>query len=347
MAFPILGSPRAQFSDATSVLASGTLQILEPTDDSNKTYYPTADDADAGTNGASGDLTLDANGFVPDGLFGVDDEKYKVVLKDSSGTTLWTENDVRLPTRLPSLYGKTAQTLTDAGAVTLTESTTFVVTTTASALTLADGVENQHKLIVMKTDAGLATLTPSNFANGSTILFSNVGDSASLYFLNGSWHWVGGSARVTSSIHDDLIKKKTADETATSDDTLSDDTHLAIYTLEANSYYRIEGVFVMTSTSATPDFKFALQTDQAFVDGRWGFASSDEDGTAVQDSGPLTTAMSIAIAANKTNVVHLHGYVLTHATADATVDLQWAQNTSDATATSFERGSWLQFVKLT
>ena len=203
MAFPILGSPKPQFLDSSGdPYASGTLSVLEPTDDSNKTYYPTADDADAGTNGASGDITLNSSGSPTNALFGVDDQKYKLVLKDSSGSTIWTVDDIRLPVRTPTLYGKTAQTLTDAGAVTLTESTTFLVTTGAAAITLADGVENQEKFIVMKTDGGAATLTPTNFSNGTTVVFDDVGDSAHLIFIDGSWNWIGGTATGPSVISD-------------------------------------------------------------------------------------------------------------------------------------------------
>ena len=87
-----------------------------------------------------------------------------------------------------------AQDLTDAGAVDLTTLTTHVTTTTASALTLADGAEDQIKFIVMVADAGDATLTPSNLGNGTTITFYDVGDSAFLLFTNGAWHFMGGTA---------------------------------------------------------------------------------------------------------------------------------------------------------
>ena len=201
MSFPILGSPKPQFLDAPGdTYSSGTLSVLEPADDTNKTYYPTADDADADTNGSTGDITLNSSGVPTNALFGIDDQKYKLVLKDSAGATIWTVDDIRLPTRLPTLYGKTAQTLTDAGAVTVTESATFLVTTTNSAITLADGVENQEKLIVMKTESGVATLTPSNFANGTTVIFDDVGDSAHLAFLNSAWHFMGGSATVIGGV---------------------------------------------------------------------------------------------------------------------------------------------------
>lgn len=197
MAFPILGSPQPQFLDASgNTYASGTLSVLDPSDDTNKKYYPTASDADADTNSSTGDITLNSSGGITNALFGIDDQTYKLVLKDSTGSTIWTETDIRLPTRLPTLYGKTAQTLTDAGGVTVTESTTFVVTTTASAITLADGVENQEKFIVMKTLSGTATLTPTNLSNGTTLVFDKVGHSAHLVFIDASWNFIGGTAKL-------------------------------------------------------------------------------------------------------------------------------------------------------
>ena len=87
-----------------------------------------------------------------------------------------------------------AQTLTGAGAVDVIFPITWVVTTGVDALTLADGLEGQRKFIVMKTDGGAGTLTPTNLGNGTTITFDDVGDSADLLFTNASWHMLGGTA---------------------------------------------------------------------------------------------------------------------------------------------------------
>jgi hypothetical protein len=84
--------------------------------------------------------------------------------------------------------------LTGAGAVNITTASTLVVTTGANALTLADGEEGQTKYIIMLTDGGAGTLTPSNLGNGSTITFDDVGDSAHLYFTNAAWYFMGGTA---------------------------------------------------------------------------------------------------------------------------------------------------------
>ncbi len=91
-------------------------------------------------------------------------------------------------------YGLTAETRTGAGAVSVTTPITWIVSTGANALTLADGEEGQVKLLVMKTDGGDATLTPTNLGNGTTITFNDAGDSANLLFTNGKWYFMGGTA---------------------------------------------------------------------------------------------------------------------------------------------------------
>ena len=214
MAFAILGNPSPQFVDSSgSPYASGTLAVLDPADDTNKASYPTYDDAEAATNANANPITLDARGSC--NLWGLDNEDYKLVLLDSAGATVNTDDDIFLSIEGITKYKPTAQTLTDAGAVTLTQSTTFLVTTGAAAITLADGSENQHKLIVMKTDAGVATLTPTNLSNGTTILFDDVGDSAYLYFIDGSWNFQGGTATVTGYTASTTVTFTSTDATPT------------------------------------------------------------------------------------------------------------------------------------
>lgn len=104
-------------------------------------------------------------------------------------TPVWSSVDVDL-----AVLSNTPQTLTGAGAVNLTTKSTLIVTTGANALTLADGVEGQEKFLVMKTDGGAGTLTPTNLYNGTTLTFDDVGDSAHLVFTDSQWVFVGGTA---------------------------------------------------------------------------------------------------------------------------------------------------------
>ena len=87
----------------------------------------------------------------------------------------------------------TAETSTrsGAGAIPVTASLCEITSTGADAMTLADGVEGQHLTLLFVTDGGDATITPSNFANGTTITFADVNDSCDLVFTNSKWYMKG------------------------------------------------------------------------------------------------------------------------------------------------------------
>jgi hypothetical protein len=94
-------------------------------------------------------------------------------------------------------YGKAirggVQSLSGAGAVDLTNLVTELTTTGANALTLADGTTSgQIKIVNMIVDGGDGTLTPTTFANGTTITFDAVGESATLVW-NSTVGWVATS----------------------------------------------------------------------------------------------------------------------------------------------------------
>ena len=80
------------------------------------------------------------------------------------------------------------QALSGAGAVDVVSAITEITTTGANALTMADGVEGQIKFLVMVTDGGDGTLTPTNFGSGSTLTFNDAGDAAICLFTNSKWY---------------------------------------------------------------------------------------------------------------------------------------------------------------
>jgi|TARA_Y100000034_G_C6748627_1_gene332613 hypothetical protein len=77
----------------------------------------------------------------------------------------------------------TDESRADAGAIPLTETIVRVSTTGAAAVTLADGTHGQLLMLVFTNDGGDATITPSNFLNGTTLTMNDAGDSAILVFL--------------------------------------------------------------------------------------------------------------------------------------------------------------------
>jgi len=97
---------------------------------------------------------------------------------------------------LGALNTATTTSISGAGAVPITGTICEITTTGANALTLADGAEGQHLFLTMIVDEGDGTLTPTNFASGTTITFDDVGDAAHLVFTNGAWVYFGGAATV-------------------------------------------------------------------------------------------------------------------------------------------------------
>ena len=76
------------------------------------------------------------------------------------------------------------QQLSGAGAVDITNLVTEITTTGADALTLANGSAGQIKIITMVVDGGDGTLTPTTFANGTTITFNDANDTVALLYAN-------------------------------------------------------------------------------------------------------------------------------------------------------------------
>ena len=73
-------------------------------------------------------------------------------------------------------------------AVNTSTSVTHIDTTSgAHAGGLADGTNGQIKIITMIADGGDSVITPTNLANGSTVTFNDVGDTAMLIFTNTNW----------------------------------------------------------------------------------------------------------------------------------------------------------------
>ena len=85
-----------------------------------------------------------------------------------------------------------AQSLSGAGAVDVTNAFTSLTTTgAAQALTLADGSVGEVKVIVHTVDGGSAVLTPTTKIGFSTVTFTNVGDSVMLIYTSAGWAIIG------------------------------------------------------------------------------------------------------------------------------------------------------------
>lgn len=102
-------------------------------------------------------------------------------------------------TKIGHGFGGATQALSGAGAVNLTTLITKVTSTGANALTLANGVDGQVKMIVMVVDGGDATLTPTTKTGFSTIVFNDIGDGVTLvYTTTTGWIVVGNNGATIS-----------------------------------------------------------------------------------------------------------------------------------------------------
>ena len=79
------------------------------------------------------------------------------------------------------------QNISGPGAISLTQTVSLLTTTGTDAYTLADGTEGQIKIISMKVNGGDGTVTPTNFVNGTSIVFNNVEDTVTLLYQTTGW----------------------------------------------------------------------------------------------------------------------------------------------------------------
>jgi len=82
------------------------------------------------------------------------------------------------------------QAITDSGAITVTERSTNITTTTAAAMTMADGATaGQIKVVTLvAVGPGAATITPANMANGTVVVLTAVNDAVTfIWGATGGW----------------------------------------------------------------------------------------------------------------------------------------------------------------
>jgi hypothetical protein len=204
MAFPLLGTPRPQFlNDSGSPIVNGTVSVLEPDDDTNKASYPTAADADAGTNANSNPMTLNSFGITPTGLFGIDGESYKIIVKDADDSTIWNHTAIKIPGKAEPFYETTsAETTAGATPINKQNPTGHIArynptgdgladdTTAMQALSLAaiDGQElhlEENKTYLVNGAITFSADRLRLYGHGSTIIYSSASSQDQVVLVSG------------------------------------------------------------------------------------------------------------------------------------------------------------------
>ena len=115
------------------------------------------------------------------------------VIDDPAGTPINKKvSAANVFNNVPSWLGLagTAQAVTGAGAVTLTESiSNLTLAGTAAALTLADGAQGQIKIVtcINGAGAGTMTMTPTNFAGATSVAWATGTTGSTWNPVNGTY----------------------------------------------------------------------------------------------------------------------------------------------------------------
>ena len=139
---------------------------------------------------------------------------------------------------------------------------------------------------------------------------------------------------------------KTADESKASDTTLADDATLAGFTVESGAWYRFEALIDVAQNVGDFKFAFDFTIAPALFTGLWHAVDlagvSDEDNVNFGSSTISITTMTDSSEYQ----LHMVGRIKGHATTDATMDFQWAQNTSSANNTTVGAGSFIHLLRM-
>ncbi len=117
-------------------------------------------------------------------------------VRSQNGFQSVTVNSTTGAVTVNSSFGKdvvlSAQSLSGAGAVDVTNAFTSLTTTGATqALTLADGTVGEVKVITHTVDGGSAVLTPTTKIGFSTVTFTAVGDTVMMIYTAAGWAIIG------------------------------------------------------------------------------------------------------------------------------------------------------------
>lgn len=157
---------------------------------------------------------------------------------------------------------------------------------------------------------------------------------------------VGGAdwddAHVITDPDWDVVIAKSADESVTSSTALQDDNDL-FFTSVAGGYYIWEAYLIVQGNSAG-DCKVAFGEDSTFR-GWWHMVTSSAAGTIGTQT--LGTRFSDVGTIN-TDVTNIYVTAIrgTLTGNGGTFKLQWAQNTSNGTATTVKQGSILRYKRI-
>ena len=140
---------------------------------------------------------------------------------------------------------------------------------------------------------------------------------------------------------------KVADETRTNTAALANDADLVVNSLATGTIYKVEALIIAMSTSATPDIKWKFNTSQIPQAEHYAWHEIDEAAAITVDAEPFwNTQRNTTLDGTNRKIFKFEGILHTHASSTTNFPFQFAQNTSNGTATTVELGSWMTVQKM-
>lgn len=145
------------------------------------------------------------------------------------------------------------------------------------------------------------------------------------------------------------VKYKDSDTTKATDTTYADDPDLAGFEVGPSLKYRVRGVIHVANAKAgaqTIKFKFTAPTSATMV-GSILFADAiGNPADLIDHDANLAAEVTQALVTSETGTIYIDA-ILTTSTAAGVLDLQWAQNASDADGITLEANSYIDVQKVT
>lgn len=144
--------------------------------------------------------------------------------------------------------------------------------------------------------------------------------------------------------------RKTADESRSATTTFADDTHL-VFAAEAGAVYTMVG-WIKYFASTVPDIKIQFSVPSGCL-GEWAWNMPGSGTTTTGTAGYSIRTETNDVAGSRTgygtsdsNMFTPMSGLFRMSTTAGNIALQWAQNTSDATASVLYTDSWLAFQRI-
>lgn len=161
----------------------------------------------------------------------------------------------------------------------------------------------------------------------------------------------GNASAVPALAYQPVYVRKASDETVNNSNTLQDDDAL-VFAIAANGVYWVEVFLILSATTSVPDFLFGW-TVPASCTMLWGGLSEQvalggfgPAGTSGTPTSLKTESTTLAIASVNGTIGASLGGIVTNSTNAGNLQLQWAQNTANASDSKVLANSFMRVIRL-